>query len=301
MVSLTEKSLCYYQHALTNCMNNYNQNDNKRDIARPTLPAKARQPINRCNLPPQILGGLNFQQYPAELRIDNVHSLHKQLFDLLDKINNKQKRAEQFMDYMVVQFRLQKLEEAGLVGNEKRGKADYLRLLRGWLFNTEGREAAVLKYWVESRFGLLARYHKGKISDHDSDAYQAYLAAYTEGLYGTNALEAQLDLLYSYCQYELAQLYPAEQSLRLYRGVNRMDEFEILEQDGKQEMTILLNNLNSFTLNRERAEEFGDTILEASVPWQKVMFYSRLLAEHHIGEEEYLVIGGVYKVSTQYW
>ena len=44
------------------------------------------------------------------------------------------------------------------------------------------------------------------------------------GLYGTHALEAQLDLVYSYCQYELAHAWPADTLLTLYRGVNHMDD-----------------------------------------------------------------------------
>ncbi|QEW08479.1 hypothetical protein F5I99_03695 [Nitrincola iocasae] len=45
-----------------------------------TLPGWARRSINRCNLPPVILGSLAFQQQPAPLFIDGVHTLHRQLF-----------------------------------------------------------------------------------------------------------------------------------------------------------------------------------------------------------------------------
>lgn len=267
----------------------------------PTLPDYARLPINRCNLPAQILGGLTFQQHPVALHIDGVEVLHKWLFQLLGRLPDKLQRAERFMDYMVLQFRLHKLEDAGLMGSEGRGKADYLRLLRGWLFNPDGREAAVLKGWVESRFGLLARYHHGPLHDPDSDTYRAYLAERSAGLYGTNALEAQLDLLYSYSQFELATTHAPEQRLRLYRGVNRLDDFEMLEKGADGHSILLLNNLSAFSSSRERAEEFGDYVMEAEVPWQKVLFYSRLLPNHHIGEEEYLVIGGVYRVKTCLW
>ena len=59
---------------------------------------------------------------------------------------------------------------------------------------------------------------------------------------------------------------------------------------------MLLNNLNSFTLNRERADEFGDYILEVQVPLPKVFFYNRLLPGMLKGEDELVVVGGVYEV-----
>ena len=266
-----------------------------------SLPPEARLPINRCNLPSQILGGLTYQQHPVALHIDGVETLHKQLFETLDKLAEQADRAEQFMDYMVVQFRLHRLEDAGLVSDEGRSNANYLRLLRGWLFNPDGREAAVLKAWVESRFGLLARYHHGPLMDQQSENYQAYVAARSEGLYGTNALEAQLDLLYSYCQYELARQYAPEECLHLYRGINRLDNSDILRQTDKHRAIVLLNNLNSFSSNSERACEFGDILIEADIPWQKILYYSPLFPGMHIGEDEYLVIGGVYEVQTRHW
>jgi NAD+--dinitrogen-reductase ADP-D-ribosyltransferase len=281
-------------------MNNDNK-IHKANIAPPSLPREARLPINRCNLQPQILGSLTFQQHPVDLKIDGIQTLHKQLFDLLLEKPDRAGRAEQFMDYMAVQFRLHQLEDAGLMDIGGRGKADYLRLLRGWLFNPDGREAAVLKAWVESRFGLLARYHNGPLTDHQSNNYLGYAAARSEGLYGTNALESQLDLLYSYCQYELARQYKPDEHLHLYRGINRLENYEVLSQTDKRHAIVLLNNLNSFSGNEERASEFGDFLLEVDVPWQKILYYSSLFPGMHIGEDEYLVIGGVYQVQSRYW
>lgn len=266
-----------------------------------SLPAEARLPVNRCNLPPQILGGLTYQQYPVALHIDGVETLHKQLFEGLDELAEQAERATRFMDYMVVQFRLHRLEDAGLMSDGARGKLSYLRLLRGWLFSPDSLEAAVLKAWVESRFGLLARYHQGPLMDQQGENYQAYLAARSKGLYGTNALEAQLDLLYSYCQYELARQYAPHEHLHLYRGINYIDKLDSLAPTKKNHSIVLLNNLNSFSSERERAGEFGDTLLEADIPWQKVLYYSQLFPGMYLGENEYLVIGGVYDVQTCYW
>jgi len=263
-----------------------------------SLPRRARLPINRCNLPASILGSLTFQAHPTTLSIDGVHELHRELFDTLKDMEQQPARAEYFMDYMTVHFRMHQLEDAGLMAGDtnKRKNADYLRMLRGWLFDADSREAAVLKSWVESRFGLLTRHHKGELKDFAGDNYLLFQQQRAEGLYGTNALEAQIDLLYSYCQFELALTYREQQLMQLYRGVNRIDSYEILERRDKRHAVVLLNNLNSFTSKRERADEFGDYVLEASVPWQKVLFYSELLPGMLKGENEVLVVGGVYEV-----
>lgn len=269
------------------------------------LPANAHVALNHCNLPASILGRLAFQQNPVLLSLDGVHELHKHLFEELDRIGEHHARAQHFMDYMTVQFRFEHPEDTGLDTSEgglRRDKANYMRLLRGWLFDANGQEAAVMKGWVESRFGLLTRYHKGPLYDDiESDAvtnrYAAYLQARARGLYATNALESQLDLLYSYSQYELAHQYAPRQLLRLYRGINSLREYEVLEHTDPHHAVLLLNNLNSFTQNRERADEFGDLILEVDVCWQKTLFYPGLLPGFLVGEEEVILIGGVCAVT----
>ncbi len=266
----------------------------------PTLPLQARLPVNHCNLPAVILGSLTYQQHPAPLYIDGVAELHRDLFLMLNRADDAAERAQLFMDYMNAHFLLDAPEEAGLTRKSrlKRDKADYLRILRGWSFDADGREAAVLKGWVESRFGLLPRHHGGPIRDAGDDSYHAYLEARSHGLYNTNALESQLDLLYTYCQYELGQRYPDQSHLHLYRGVNRLDDHDVLEQRSKRERILLLNSVTSFTDQRERADEFGDFILETEVPLPKVLCYSRLLPGRLKGEDEFIVIGGVYPVHT---
>lgn len=266
---------------------------------RPALPAAARLPINRCNLPAVILGGPTYQAHPVPLEIDGINDFHRDLFTALDAIATPIARAERFIDYMTVRFCLEDLEEAGLMpGRRKkyRSNANYLRMVRGWSFDSDGREGAVLKHWVETRFGLLARYHGGALDGRDSDAYYHYLLQGSQGLYATNALEAQLDLLYTFCQYELARQQPAMTHFTLYRGINRIDEHEVLISGAAGHYRVLFNNLNSFTSCRERADEFGDYILSVAVPAPKVLFYNRLLPGMLKGEDEYVVIGGVYDV-----
>ncbi len=262
----------------------------------PSLPPWARLPINRCNLPAVILGSLTFQRHPTALFIDGVAELHADLFRRLDAIAGHEERAQAFRDYMTVQFRLEHLEEAGLTeGTEKRAKANWLRLLRGWSFDADGREGAVLKGWVESRFGLLPRFHAEPLRDFIGPAWRRYQEMRAAGLYGTNALEGQLDLLYAYCQYEFGRAGDAD-PVPLYRGINRIAEHEVLREEGRRQV-VLFNNLASFTRSRERAGEFGDYILEARVPPAKIFFHCGLLPGVLKGEDEYLVIGGAYEVD----
>jgi NAD+---dinitrogen-reductase ADP-D-ribosyltransferase len=276
--------------------------ENKQSTSQHTsLPAYARLPINRCNLPAVILGSLTFQEHPVEIFLDGVSELHADLFNHLELVLDAEQRAIHFMDYMRSSFLLDNLDEAGFDVQHsklKRDKADYLRILRGWMFDPDGKEAAVLKSWVESRFGLMPRNHRGPLGDYSTENYQAYLSDRAKGLYNTNGLEAQLDLLYTYCQYEIEQSCPTQSHLTLYRGVNHVKEHEILEKVRKQEFVLLLNNLNSFTNQRDRADEFGDYILQAQVPLVKLLYIPGLLPHRLNGENEYLVIGGVYRVNV---
>jgi NAD+---dinitrogen-reductase ADP-D-ribosyltransferase len=266
-----------------------------------SLPAYSRLPINRCNLPAMILGSLTFQQHPVALTIDGVMDIHHQLFDDLKTITDINTRLIHFTDYMRASFLLDNPEQVGKHENnhaKSRDKADYLKLLRGWHFDPNSQEAAVLKGWVESRFGLLTLNHQGPIEDFSSSRYQSYQHSRCLGLYNTNALEAQLDLLYSLTQFELTQRFPEQSHCVLYRGINRLKDHEILCQQSSSRMVMLLNNLNSFSQNRERADEFGDLIMTVNIPHAKILYFPNLLPGCMQGEEEYMVIGGAYEVNV---
>jgi NAD+--dinitrogen-reductase ADP-D-ribosyltransferase len=260
----------------------------------PALPAWAYLPINRCNLPASILGSLSFQRHPIALSLDGVAELHRDLWQRLALLTQHSERAAQFTDYMTVHFLLAEPEEAGYQPQQRhsRIKLDYRQLLRGWMFDADNREAAVLKGWVESRFGLLPTWHKGAIPNPTAECYRQYLHDRTTGIYNTNALDAQLDLLYSYCQYELALSYADDARLPLYRGINP-GSAHYLPASG----VMLFNNLNACSHSRERADEFGSLIYHVDVPRAKIFYYSGLLPGLLQGEDEYLVIGGLYDVQ----
>ncbi len=244
-----------------------------------------------------VLGSLTYQRHPTPLFIDGVAELHRDLFRRLE-VAAPGERPTAFRDYMTVRFQLEWPEEMGLTARSRgRAKANYIKAIRGWSFDADSREGAVLKGWVESRFGLTPRYHRESLREPTSDAYRHYQEMRARGLYGTNALEAQLDLVYTYCQYELARRHPGRRHVTLYRGVNRMADHEVLEKGPGGGNVILLNNLNSFTCSRERACEFGDYILAAEIPLTKIFFYCGLLPGILQGEDEFLAIGGVVDVT----
>lgn len=161
-------------------------------------------------------------------------------------------------------------------------------------------EGAALKGWVESRFGLTPTYHRGALQtqEHGSKQdYSAYDIDRTIGISRTNSIYGQFDLVYRYCQYELRRQIPDRRWLRLYRGTYDASEHTISERIDRRSYYVRLNNLSSFTSSVERAWEFGTTVWLVDVPVVKVFFYSDLVPAVHLkGEDEYLVIGGEYRV-----
>lgn len=268
------------------------------DNSAPSLPAWARLPINRCNLPAVILGSVTFQKHPTALLLDGVAELQARLFALLDEEDDPAERVRLFKEGVAAHFCLDHPEEAGFDGHaSQRVKANWLRLLRGWSFDADGREGAVLKGWVESRFGLVPRFHGEPLRDFEGPAWRRYEEMRAAGLYGAHALEAQLDLLYAWCQYEFRRREPRTTHLALYRGINRIAEYETLAHMGRRQI-VLFNNLSSFTASRERAGEFGDYILAAHVPVAKILCHCDLLPGVLKGEGEHIVIGGAYEIDV---
>ncbi|MGI1670234.1 MAG: NAD(+)--dinitrogen-reductase ADP-D-ribosyltransferase [Neptuniibacter sp.] len=264
------------------------------------LPGSVHLPINRCNYPATILGSHAFQEHPEPIHIDYVQAFHRYLFERLDAIESAVERALLFDEYMQVSFLLGHPDQIGLDENSqkvKRHKFDYKRLIRGWMFDSNGREGAVLKGWVETRFGLCARSHNGPLRNSGSGNYQQYLSDRSQGLYNTNGIESQLDLLYTYCQYELKR-QDMEKYLTLYRGTNELKQYEHLFADNNKQRIVLLNNLNSFSDKKEYCDNFGDHVFRCKVPFCKLFFFPGLLPGLLKCENEHLVIGGLYSIKV---
>lgn len=251
--------------------------------------------FNLCNLPPWVIASRHFNEHPQQLEIQGVQLANRSFFQKLDSIAEAADRAGVFNDYMSVKYQLHHWQSQ-TDSARKSLRNSYLRFLRGWMMDSNSVEGAVLKGWVESRMGMPPTFHKVRIPGIHAEEYMIYAMDRTKGSARTNAINAQLDLLYEYCQYELARSR-AETCIRLFRGTNDANEYELVEIIGKREQIVRLNNLVSFTDSEERAWEFGDTVWEIQAPLEKIFFYDDLLPNSILkGEGEYLVVGGEYRV-----
>lgn len=253
--------------------------------------------LNRCNLSPWIIGSEEFQANPLPLEIDGVRATDPGLFRCLESIPEAELRCQFFHDYLVAKF---SLDEKIVRHGKAQPVYSYLHLLRTWGADSNGPAGAVMKSWAESRFGILATFHKGRLAD-DAGARQNFLLDRTRGAAKSIGVLMQLDLLYTFCQDELQRRFPDKKWETLYRGTHDSEEYTIrkaAEQSGKNRTALVqLNNLSSFTSDREVAWEFGSSAWEVEVPLAKIVFFSGLLPKHILsGESEVLVLGGYYNV-----
>ena len=253
--------------------------------------------LNLCIQPPWHLASLAYNDNPEEIEIQGVRQGNRFLFQKLDEVDHWEERAHIFHDYMSVKFHLHEWETEQSGSARKSLRNSYLRFLRGWGVDSNSIEAAVLKGWVESRIGFEPTFHRGRLMSDDPDELMAYVTDRMKGSQRTNAINSQLDLLFEFCQYELRRRFPERRWFSLYRGTYDSDQYETALFDGEKEAAVRMNSLSSFTSQVERAWEFGSTVWEAQVPRTKILFFSALLPGSILkGEDEYLVIGGAYRV-----
>ncbi|MDO3378632.1 NAD(+)--dinitrogen-reductase ADP-D-ribosyltransferase [Geoalkalibacter halelectricus] len=255
--------------------------------------------MNLCNLPPWVIASRHFNAHPQPLEIQGVRQANPLLFERLAALDDAAARALQFHDYMDVTFQLHQWQQETSAKGRKSLKNSYLRFLRGWMFDSNALEGAVLKGWVESRFGLPPTFHKEPISDLNSHVYYQYLVDRMKGAARTNAINSQFDVLFEFVQQELASRYPRQMHLTLYRGVYDFHEYPLVEALEKNRCVVRLNNLNSFTSDFERAWEFGSKVMKARVPRAKIFYQCGILPSSLLkGEEEVLVLGGEYEIEV---
>ncbi len=258
-----------------------------------------RSSLNLCDLPPWRLASLEYNDAPEPIEVQGVRRANRFLFERLDATPDPVDRAHIFHDYMSVKFHLHEQDETHTPRARKSIRNSYLRFVRGWGVDSNSVEAAVLKGWVESRIGLAPTFHRGKVLSDDAEDQMAYAVDRMKGSARTNAILSQFDVLFAFCQYELARRMPGETWISLYRGTYDADAYETISVAGPRERVIRLNNLSSFTSDPERAWEFGSTVWEARIPVFKTFFYSKLLPDSILkGEDEYLVIGGECRVRV---
>jgi NAD+--dinitrogen-reductase ADP-D-ribosyltransferase len=250
--------------------------------------------LNRCNLSPWIIGSEEFQANPLPVEIDGARATNAGLFRCLESITEAAARSQFFHDYLCAKF---SLDEKIVRHGKAQSVYSYVHLLRAWGADSNGPAGAVIKSWVESRFGLLATFHKGRLAD-DRAAREAFMLDRTRGAAKSIGVLMQLDLLYTFCQDELRRRFPREKWQTLYRGTHDSEEYTVQKETGaKRAALVQLNNLSSFTSDPEVAWEFGSSAWEVKVPFAKIVFFSDLLPKSCLaGESEHLVLGGYYNV-----
>jgi NAD+---dinitrogen-reductase ADP-D-ribosyltransferase len=253
-------------------------------------------------VPSGVIASTDFNAQRRPLHIAGVREMNHGFFRMLDAAQEEGESGRIFTAYMATMFGLTVPVSDDEPAARRRYRSSYLRLLRGWAYDSNSPEGAVLKGWVESRFGLFPTYHKEPLRRFSSQAWAKYVEEKMGSRFHNNAIFSQLDLLFEFSQWTLARLHPDNRALRLYRGVNEFNEHQMIERIDSRRVVLRLNNLVSFTSDREIASCFGDRILQAEVPVCKVLFFNRLLPKHALkGEDEVLAIGGDYQVSATYY
>lgn len=265
---------------------------------------------NLVGLATDLLGSPAFNDHPVELHLSGVREMNKNLFEMLSQSDCLDDAGDAFYKYMMAMFGIdpEQMEreraEAEKGGTKaRRYRSSFLRLLKGWGYDSNSPEGAVLKGWVESRFGLFPTFHKTVLGRIGGSSWAGYVEEKMSSRFHNNSIYTQLDMLYEFCQWALERyVAPGQRHVRLYRGINSFDEHQVVTRIDKKTVIMRINNLASFSSDREVADCFGDTILTAEVPKVKIVFSNTLLPIHPLkGEGEFLVIGGDYRVTASYF
>ncbi|MBI5131239.1 MAG: NAD(+)--dinitrogen-reductase ADP-D-ribosyltransferase [Rhodopseudomonas palustris] len=258
---------------------------------------------NLVGVPMGYLTDVAFNDQPVPLHIAGVREMNPSLFEMLGQAADLADAGEAFSCYMTALFGIDAEQRVRRAAGRSRFRSSFLDLVKGWGFDSNGAEGAVLKGWVESRFGISPTFHKQPIARIASPAWTTYVEEKMSSRFHNNAIYVQLDLLFEFCQWALAHFAASGSThVTLYRGVNGFDEHQIVQRIDKRHVVMRLNNLTSFSSDRSIADCFGDTILTVRVPVPKILFFNRLLSAHPLkGEGEYLVIGGAYRVTASYF
>ncbi len=261
---------------------------------------------NLVGLPTDFLASCDFNDQPMPVHISGAREMNDNLFKMLHLAGDLKEAGDAFNAYMYAMFGLdpeqQDDKNRGRAQQPRRYRSSFLYLLKGWGFDSNGPEGAVFKGWVESRFGIFPTYHKETIARISTGPWTNYVMEKMSSQFHNNAIYTQLDLVYEFCQWALQHMVaPGETHITLYRGMNSFVEHQIKDQSDKDRVVMRLNNLASFTSDRDVACCFGDIILTVRVPLAKLVFFNTLLPMHGLnGESEYLVIGGDYRVATSH-
>lgn len=259
---------------------------------------------NLIGVPAGFFASVRFNEAALAVHLAGVRETNPDLFRLLAGAPSSDDASGMFTAYMRSMFGLDRPDDAptSATPSRRRYRTSYLRLLRGWAYDSSSLEGAVLKGWVESRFGLYPTFHKVPLTRFGSAAWARYVEEKIGSKFHNNAIFAQLDLLYEFVQWVITRFQPDRRHWRLFRGVNDFSEHPIVERIDRRRVVLRLNNVVSFTSDRDVASCFGDRILEADVPVSKILFFNELLPGNPLkSESEVLVLGGDFLVRATYY
>lgn len=262
----------------------------------------------RVDVPALELGSTGFNARPKPLSVPGARDAHPQLFTQLEAAPNLLAARNGFAHYMEEAFALHKPPHPPAPGtapsDQRRWRTSWRKLLQGWGMDANGPAGAVLKGWVQSRFGLQPTFHKAPLGHYPSAAWMTYTEEKNASRYQNNHIHQQLDVLYEFCQLSLRRFGPpvsghTPQHARLWRGSNRCEEQVVAGRLTNRRCTMQLNNIVSMSLSAQDASCFGDWVLQMQVPLCKLLAYPGLLPGHVLqGEQEVLALGGLYDVEA---
>ena len=142
---------------------------------------------NLVGIPTGLLASAAFNEFPLPLSINGVREMNRPFFDHLQEAQSGAEAAAFFEGYMSLLFGLDGGALAGDEGAKRRFRSSYRRLLEGWGFDSNGPEGAVLKGWVESRFGLLPTFHKEALRRFPAPSWIAYVEEKMSSRFHTTA------------------------------------------------------------------------------------------------------------------
>lgn len=266
---------------------------------------------NLVGVPARVLASTAFNAHPVPLSIAGTRECHPGLFSLLARCQGLSDAAEVFVHYLDIAFGLRSpaAHEAADLGpaERRRWRSSWRKLLQAWGMDNASPAGAVLKGWVESRFGLVPTHHRQPLQRFPSPAWVTYLEEKTFSRLHNNNIHQQLDLLFEFCQWALQRFglpghaVAGAPHVRLWRGSTRCDEQLVAGTLQNRQCTVRLNNLVSFSLSAEDAGCFGDWVFEVLVPASKLLVFPGLLTGQVLqGEQEVLALGGDYEVVARY-
>jgi NAD+---dinitrogen-reductase ADP-D-ribosyltransferase len=262
---------------------------------------------NLVGIPAAMIGSAAFNLHPQALHIAGARESNRGLFSLLDRCETPDDARSVFEHYMSIMFGLAESEPGAKklegTAERRRWRSSYLKLLQGWGLDSNSPTGAVLKGWVESRFGLVPSFHNSPLMRYPSPGWIAYLEQKSSSRYHNNSIYQQLDLLFEFCNWMLKRFDPLGPGshLTLWRGSLNFEQQIVAGSLRERRCTVHLNNLVSFTLDRETAGCFGDWVMRVQVPKNKLLLIPGLLNTNSLtGESEVLAIGGDYDVEVSY-